>query len=203
MRFYFDFISPYAYVAWTQLRGRAIEPVPILFAGLLEAHGTRGPAEVPAKRRYIFRDVMRTARRLGVRFAPPPAHPFNPLLALRVASLPMEAARRVEVIDALFAAVWAGGGGVTDAAHVARLVGDEAVAAAGTVEAKARVRAQTDEAIARGVFGVPTVEVDGELFWGVDALANLEAYLRGEGTLDAEELARWDALPAQATRPAR
>lgn len=197
MRFYFDFISPYAYLAWTQLRARDLTPVPILFAGLLEAHGTRGPAEVPAKRRYIFRDTQRTARRLGVPFAPPPAHPFNPLLALRVASLPTTP---LSVIDALFAAVWGGGNGVTDPAEVARIAGEAAVAEANTPESKARVRRQTDEAIALGVFGVPTIEVDGELFWGVDSIANLDAYLRGDGAIDPADIARWETLPAQATR---
>lgn len=198
MRFYFDFISPYAYLAWTQLRTRPdLTPVPILFAGLLEAHGTRGPAEVPAKRRYIFRDTLRTARRLGVPFAPPPAHPFNPLLALRVASLPTTPR---SVIDALFSAVWGGGHGVTDPAEVARIAGESAITEANTPENKQRLRQQTDDAIARGVFGVPTIEVDGELFWGVDSIANLDAYLRGDGAIDPADIARWESLPAQATR---
>jgi 2-hydroxychromene-2-carboxylate isomerase len=212
MRFYFDFISPYAYLAWTQIHalaarhGRTVEPVPVLFAGLLGAHGTRGPAEVPAKRRYLFADVLRTAHRLGVPLAPPPAHPFNPLLALRVSSLPMAADRRRALIDALYAATWGDGPGVTDPAAVARLAngvgldGEALIAAAGTEEAKARVREQTDEAIAAGVFGVPTVIVEGELFWGHDSLTNLEAFLRGEGAIDAALLARWETLPASSTR---
>ena len=97
IRFHFDFISPYAYLAWTQIHalaarhGRSVEPVPVLFAALLDHHGTKGPAEIPAKRRYLMFDVVRKARALGVPIGPPPAHPFDPLLALRVASVPMDA----------------------------------------------------------------------------------------------------------------
>ena len=98
--FYFDFISPYAFLAWTQIRGiaarceREVEPVPVLFAGLLNAHDQKGPAEIPAKRRYLFKDIARKAHRLGVAsVAPPPAHPFNPLLPLRIASLPRQHSR--------------------------------------------------------------------------------------------------------------
>jgi 2-hydroxychromene-2-carboxylate isomerase len=212
MRFFFDFISPYAYLGWTQIHAlaarhdRDVEPVPVLFAALLDAHGTLGPAEIPAKRRYIFHDVARTAQRLGVAIAPPPAHPFNPLLALRVASLSMDPGERRDLIDRLFAAIWAGGAGVTDPGEVARLAsaagldGEALVAAAATSDAKDRVRRNTEAALAAGVFGVPTVQADGELFWGLDSFANLESYLDGGLRLDPALVARWNDLPAAATR---
>ena len=215
MQFYFDYLSPYAYLAWTQIHAlaarhhRDVKPIPVLLAGLLDANGTSGPAEIPAKRRYLFSDVLRTARRLGVPLQPPPAHPFNPLLALRVTSLPMPADQRRALIDALYAATWAGGTGVTDPSQVARIAGgvgldgEAAVAEAATAPAKDRVRRQTDEAIAAGVFGVPSIIVDGELFWGYDSFANLEAFLRGEGEISGEIRTRWEALPATATRKAR
>jgi 2-hydroxychromene-2-carboxylate isomerase len=213
MQFYFDYVSPYSYLAWTQIHAlaaryqRDLEPIPVLFAGLLEAHGTSGPAEIPAKRRYLFSDVLRIARRLGVPLQPPPAHPFNPLLALRITSLPMPADQRRALIDALYAATWAGGTGVTDPSEVARVAsslgldGDAMIAEAATAAAKDRVRRQTDEAIAAGVFGVPSILVDGELFWGYDSFANLEAFLRNEGAISAELKTRWEALPAAARRP--
>src|SRR5512140_3653821 len=97
IRFCFDYVSPYAYLAWTQIHalaarhGREVTPVPVLFAALLDAAGTKGPAEIPAKRGYVFKDVLRSAHRLRVPLVPPPAHPFNPLLALRVSSLDLEA----------------------------------------------------------------------------------------------------------------
>jgi 2-hydroxychromene-2-carboxylate isomerase len=193
VRFLFDVISPYAYVAWHRVHavaarhGRAVEPVPVLFAGLLGAHGTKGPAEVPAKRAYVFKDAARAARVAGVSFGMPPEHPFNPLLALRVAGEPMDEERRRALITALFGAVWGGGGpGVTDPATVAAIAsgvgldGAALIAAAGREPAKARLRAATDAAIAAGVFGVPTMLVDGELFWGNDSLDHVDRFLAGE-----------------------
>jgi len=217
IRFYFDFISPYAYLAWTQAPGMAdaagvaLTPVPVLFAGLLEHHGHLGPAEMPAKRAYVIVDVARKARELGVPVDAPPAHPFNPLLALRVASLPLPADRRRRVIDGLYRAVWAERRNVEAPEEVAGILRDAGedgpalVAGAGDPENKARLRAQTEEAIARGVFGVPTaVTDDGELFWGVDALGPLGARMRGAaGPVDHALVERWRDLPATASRPRR
>jgi 2-hydroxychromene-2-carboxylate isomerase len=215
IRFHFDFISPYAYLAWTQIHalaarhGRAVEPVPVLFAALLNHHGTKGPAEVPAKRSYIFKDVFRTASRFGVRVSMPPSHPFNPLVALRVASLPMADDVRRALVDALFAAVWGGGQGVTDPAEVARIAasigldGEAALRDASSDAGKARVKEQTDAALAAGVFGVPSVIVAGELFWGVDAFPNLERFLEGKDPLEGMGAAPWLDLPASADRLAR
>jgi len=211
VRFYFDFISPYAYLAWTQIRrvvepsGRAVEPVPVLFAALLDAHGTLGPAEIPAKRRYLLKDVARKAALFGVPVGLPFAHPFNPLLALRVASLDMPTDVRAHVVDSLFRAVWVDGEDVTSPNVVAERVAaaaleGDAVARALEPDAKAKVRAQTETALSEGVFGVPTAVVDGELFWGTDSLVLLERYLRdGEQTSDTL-LKRWASLPTQATR---
>ena len=212
IRFHFDFISPYAYLAWTQIHALAerhrarVEPVPVLFAALLDRHGQKGPAEIAAKRAYLIKDVSRTARRLGVVSAPPPAHPFNPLLGLRLSSLPMPAAIRRALVDALYWATWGGGEGITDRANVAAIatrvgLGADAVALADQPEAKERVRQQTEDAIAAGAFGVPTMIVDGELFWGVDSLPSLDRFLAGERDVDPELLARWASLPASAKRP--
>lgn len=209
--FYFDFISPYAFLASTQVHaiaernGRTVELVPVLFAALLEAHGTKGPAEVPAKRAYLFRDVYRKAHRLGLpELVPPPSHPFNPLLALRVASLPMTAEERRRLVDQLFAATWAVGTGVDSADAVAaaakraRLDGDALVRAAQEPAAKERLRAATADAVARGVFGVPTVLADGEMFWGTDGLEHVDAFLRGEDPVPKD--LTWADRPGSASR---
>ena len=107
MRYVFDFVSPYAWVGWRPARalaerhGLELTPEPVLFAGLLDAHGNVGPAEVPAKRAYIFKDAYRKARARGLPpLVLPPAHPFNPLVALRAVT----AAPSIALIDALFAA---------------------------------------------------------------------------------------------------
>lgn len=207
--FHFDFISPYAYLGWTQIHALAarhaleVTPVPTLFSALLAEGKTRGPAEIPAKRRYFFKDVFRTAHLLGVPIAMPPTHPFNPLLGLRIASLPMDEARRAAVITAIFNATWAGGAGieseerVTAALDAAGLPGAELVARA--PEAKAELRRATDDAIAHGVFGVPTMRVEDELFWGVDSFGHLERYLEGKDPLRGLDL-RLLEVPASAIR---
>ncbi|MEZ4407272.1 MAG: 2-hydroxychromene-2-carboxylate isomerase [Polyangiales bacterium] len=211
--FYFDFISPYAYLAWKRVhavaeaKGREVNPAPVLFAAMLDAHGTKGPAEVPAKRVYVFKDASRRAALAGLPLVPPPAHPFNPLLALRVASLDLDPDLRRAVIDALYDATWGGGPGVTDPATVAGIVsrarvdGEAAVRAASTDAVKRRVRERTDEAIARGVFGVPTLYVDGELFWGYESLDLAALRMEGEDPVDAAGLERWRDLPTGAKRP--
>lgn len=213
IRFHFDFISPYAYLAWTQIHALAerhqarVEPVPVLFAALLDAHGTLGPAEVPAKRNYLVHDVHRIARRFGVRPPlPPPAHPFNPLLALRASSLSLAASDRRRLIDALFAAVWQGGGGVEGDENVASIArgagldGEAVIAGAKNAETKEKLRTQTEAAIRAGIFGVPSMIVEDQLFWGVDSLPHLEAYLEGAPPIGPTELARWAAMPATAQR---
>jgi 2-hydroxychromene-2-carboxylate isomerase len=212
VRFYFDFLSPYAYIAWTQIHplaerhGREVDAVPVLFPALLGAHGTKGPAEIPAKRVYVWKDVLRTARVLGLPLAPPPAHPFNPLLALRTASTDLERAERRRLVDGLYRATWGHGPGVTDPEVVARIA-DEAgldgaalVRAAATDVVKARLKAQTEEAITYGAFGVPSILVDGELFWGYDSFGHIERRLAGQDPLSGLDLLRWANLPAGATR---
>jgi 2-hydroxychromene-2-carboxylate isomerase len=203
IRFYFDFVSPNAYLAWTQLHalaaryGAVVEPVGVLFAGLLEAHGQLGPAEIPAKITWMSKNNLRKAARLGVALNPPAFHPFNPLLALRVSGLPLEPPERRALIDALFQAVWVRSLHVSEPAVVERLAGEigldgaALVAAAATPESKQRIRTQTDGAIARGVFGVPTMEVAGELFWGYDDFPQLELFLAGRDPLEATEWRKW------------
>jgi 2-hydroxychromene-2-carboxylate isomerase len=214
IRFHFDFLSPYSYLAWTQIHrvaerhGRAVEPVPVLFAALLDHHGTKGPAEIPAKRRYLVFDTIRKARALGIPFGPPKHHPFNPLLALRVASAPMDAAAQRRLVDRLYAGVWSGeAASMEDEATVARFLVEVGLDAqrvlddARSPEGKGRVKEQTARAIADGVFGVPTVLADGEPFWGLDALPELDRFL-GDGTptLDRGVLERWAAVTPSAER---
>jgi len=212
LRFLFDYISPYAYLGWTQVHAlaaqfqRQVEAVPVLFAGLLRAHGTLGPAEVPAKRAYLFKDVLRRANLLGVPLLPPPSHPFNPLLALRVTCVPMDESSRRRLIYGLYAGAWAGGCGITEPqavsaiARAAGLDGDALLAAANGAECKERLRRNTEDLVAQGVFGVPTMLVDGELFWGHDAFPALAHFLAGKERLDPELIKRWDALPSSSVR---
>ena len=213
VRFFFDFISPYAYIGWTQIHrvveahARTVEPVPVLFAGLLNAHGQKGPAEIPAKRAYLFKDASRKAHAFGLPpLEPPPTHPFNPLLALRLCVLPMIEGERRRLIDALYRATWAGGGGVESPERVRGILeglGLDASAmldAAAAPAAKAALKANTEAAIAAGVFGVPTALADGELFWGVDSLPHLDDFLAGRDPLPRDALSRWAHIVPSATR---
>jgi 2-hydroxychromene-2-carboxylate isomerase len=212
--FYFDFISPYAYVAWTAVRRVAAEhdctihSYPVLFAALLDAHRTKGPAEIPAKRVYVFKDAFRKAHQAGLPpLTPPPSHPFNPLHALRAVASAVEPEERTRLITALYAATWAGGGGVDslervrDVANAAGLAGEEIAARAASQPAKDAVRANTERALSLGAFGVPTMVYGGELFWGVDSLGHLSDMIAGKDPLPADVLERWSNLPASATRP--
>jgi 2-hydroxychromene-2-carboxylate isomerase len=210
--FYFDFISHNAFLAWTQIgalaarHDRRIEPVPVLFAAMLEANGQRGPAEIPSKNAWMIRDVLRKAARLGVKMAPPASHPFNPLLPLRLVSQPLDDDLRMRLIDRLFRAAWCESRPLEDAAVVADLAGELGVDGAALVArcadpaVKQALRAQTEAAIRDGVFGVPSVRVDGKLVWGYDDFPHLEQYLRGDDPLDAAALARWMQVRPSAVR---
>jgi 2-hydroxychromene-2-carboxylate isomerase len=214
LRFYFDYVSPNAYLAWTQLPslaeryGVAVEPVPVLFAGLLSAHERTGPAEIPVVMRWMWKNILRKTAVLGVPFQPPAFHPFNPLLALRVSSVPLRPEEQRRLIDALFQAVWVRGLHVGEPAVVqevadgAGLPGAALIASAGEADAKSKLRAQTDDGLSRGVFGVPSMEVRGEIFWGYDDWPQLSRFLAGQDSLDPSEWRKWATpLRASAVRP--
>jgi 2-hydroxychromene-2-carboxylate isomerase len=211
LRFCFDYISPYAYLASTQLRELAarhdveVELVPVLFAAMLASTGSRGPAEIPARQAYLVHDVTRLARALRVPLAPPATHPFNPLAALR-ATHAVDGEDRWRLVDALYRAAWVEARRVDDPQVVAAvgaeqgLDGAALLARAASDEVKAALRAATDAAIHQGAFGVPTMIVDDQLYWGVDSLPLLERYLAGDDVPDAAELARWRTVVPSATR---
>lgn len=197
-RWYFDFVSPFAYLHWQRLKpvlaGHAIEPVPILFGAVLDALGQRGPAEIPRKRAFTYRHVLWQARQQGVPLRFPPAHPFNPLTALRAC---IAAGTSADAIDAVFDWIWMQGRAGDSIAALAPLlqrlgVDDAAISHAGT---KATLRDNTQRALDAQVFGVPTLEIGDALFWGNDAHELAMAVLRDPSLLDADEMARVATLP--------
>jgi 2-hydroxychromene-2-carboxylate isomerase len=200
VRCHADPVSPYAWLGLRDLdrieaAGARIVMVPVLFAGLLNAHGTIGPAEVDAKRRYLFRDVMREAARRGLPFAGPPGHPFNPLLALRMCTAVDGDAARRRLLVTLTCATWERGDDLMDEATLVRLAdaagldGAALLAAARTPAVKQALADATARAAADGVFGVPTFRVGAgdELFWGADRIDALLWRLQGNG-IDEEAL---------------
>lgn len=207
-RWYFDFVSPYAYVASALLErvphSVRLVPTPVLFAAMLDRWGTVGPAEVAPKRLHTYRHAAWLARRHGLPFRMPDAHPFDPLRALRLAIV---AGGELSVVRRIFNAIWAEGLDLKDAAAFGALGAElgvaDAEAAIAAPDVKAALRANTEAAIAAGVFGVPTVVMDGEAFWGVDAFPMFLDYLCDDRLFEGTEMARYPTLPVGAERAAR
>ena len=200
---YFDFVSPFAYIGLHRLKELpadvSIEYRPLLFAGLLNHWGQKGPAELPTKRRYTYRWSHWTATRLGLRFRYPAAHPFNPLHHLRLA---IACGSKPEAVRRIFDAIWTTGEDAADADRLAVLSESLGVTRESLESAvvKNTLRTNTEEAARRGVFGVPTFEIDGELFWGADSIEFARAFLADPAAVRNEEMRRLDQLPIGAAR---
>jgi len=202
---YFDFVSPFAYLQSEQLSllgpKTRIRYRPVLFAGLLSANAHKGPAEIPRKRVFTNRFVVWQAKKLGIPLKMPHEHPFNPLSLLRLA-IACDCAP--EAIHRIFRFVWRDGRLPDLPIEWAELVNDlrlpDAARRIQDPEVKAALRRNTDEAIERGVFGVPTIAVGDELFWGADATAMAADYLAAGGRWTDPEYERVAALPIGASR---
>ncbi len=202
---YFDFISPFAYLQWARLGD--LPPTvelrlrPVLLAGVLNHWGQLGPAEIAPKRRFSYQHVTWLAARAGLPFTMPAGHPFNSLPLLRLAC---SLSATPPVVERLFRFVWVDG-------HIPQQPKPWAVLLAElglsgyeeTSQAKQQLRTATDAAIGRGVFGAPTAVAGGELFWGYDATDMLLDYCRNPGLLDTEAMRRAAQLPLAAARPAK
>jgi 2-hydroxychromene-2-carboxylate isomerase len=204
---YFDIISPYVYLETADF-GRlpgdvTVLPKPVLFAGLLNQWGQKGPAEIAAKRLHTYRQCAWMAKVRGLPFRMPPAHPFNPLAALRLLCAIGPSVEQARIASAF---VFGEGRDPSTSDGVSALgaalgVADAAALAADDI-AKAKLRANTDEAIAAGVWGVPTLVVDGELFWGADSFPMMLDYLADPSLFDGAEMRRYASLPTGAKRRA-
>jgi 2-hydroxychromene-2-carboxylate isomerase len=189
LRWYFDFLSPFSYLHWQKVKAlratHEVLPVPVVFGAILGAHGQKGPAEIPGKREFTYRHVLWQARSEGVPLVFPPRHPFNPLAALRAC---IAAGSTIDAVDAIFDWIWRDGRAV------------DSPDALQPPDVKATLRANTDAAIAAGVFGVPTLQVGDALFWGNDAHAFALAALHDAGVLADAEMQRVSALPVGISR---
>ena len=202
---YFDFISPFAYLQCERLsqlpEGTQIEYRPILFAGLLNHWAHKGPAEIPSKRRFTYRQALWIARRDRIPFRAPPEHPFNSLDTLRLAvALDCDG----DKVRSIFRFIWARGHRPDDPDSWTRLVEHLNVRDASdriaSPDVKSALRSNTDEAIALGVFGVPTIAVEKELFWGYDMTDMATAYLRDPLAFEDTEMQRMSNLPVGVER---
>ena len=202
---YFDFVSPFAYLQCEQLdrlgTRLGVRYRPVLFAGLLAANGHKGPAEIPAKRAFTYRFVVWQAKRQGIALRFPHEHPFNPLPLLRLA-LACDCAPAA--VRRIFRFVWRDGRLPDLPIEWAELTDElgipDADARIASAEVKNALRRNTDEAISRGVFGVPTLAIGSELFWGADATAMAADYVAAGCRYDDPEYQRVAALPVGAER---
>ena len=201
IHFYLDFISPYAWLGFDALP-RALEGIshrvvhkPVLFAAMLKHHGQLGPAEIPAKRDWTYRQVLWLARQQGTPLQLPALHPFNPLGLLRLATAcDADGEPSRYVCEKIFRHVWCTGQDAADAERLAALTAELAPALdPGSAQVKLALQKHSQEAMDLGVFGVPSWVVDGRVFWGQDALPMLRAYLLGDAWFDGPD---WQA-PAQ------
>jgi 2-hydroxychromene-2-carboxylate isomerase len=227
LTFWFDPISPFAWLAFKRLpealmgsddvpgTSYTVSYRPVLFAALLRHHGQLGPAEIPAKRDWTYRHVQWLGHSLGVPLDMPAAHPFNPLpllrLALACARPAAPGACNRFVAEQVMRHVWEGGADAVSAERLTALQGTlaehmalrgEELADPNGDDVKARLRTNTEEALAAGVFGVPTCEVDGKLFWGLDSLPMLRAYLQGDAWFGADAWDRSATVPVGIRRSA-
>jgi len=202
---YFDFISPFSYLQLDKVRRwrerLEITPVPVAFGAILKACGNVGPAEIPGKREFSYRFLQWQAERSGVPLRFPPAHPFNPLTALRLC---IAAGTSWSAVEAIYAHIWRDGRAGSNAAELAdtaRTLGiDNVENATNAPEVKARLRANTEQALAAGVFGVPTLHAGGELFWGNDASGMVDDWLADPRRFDGAEYRRVATLPVGVER---
>lgn len=193
--FYFEFASPYGYLASTQIdaiaarHGRAVVWHPIMLGAAFKETGARPLMNTPLKGPYLLHDVPRFARLLGVPLTMPPVMPMNSLAASRACLWIEEAdpAQAKRLAQALFHAHWGEGrdlGSPEAVAEIAAGLGidpDALLAAVADQRIKDRLKTQTQAAIERGVFGSPFVFIDGEPFWGADRLAQIETWLSRGG----------------------
>ena len=202
---YFDIVSPYAYLQFASFdrlpEDLHVRIKPVLFAGLLGAWDNMGPAEIPAKRRQTYRYCHWLAAKRGLPFKTPPRHPFNPLAVLRLAVL---CDGQPEAVSAIFHHIWGAGNDGQDPdslnALAAKLGVDDWQARVNDPAVKQQLRTNTEDAVAKGVFGVPSFVIDDEIFWGDDVTEMMLDYLHDPKLFRHGELERLGDLPIAAER---
>jgi 2-hydroxychromene-2-carboxylate isomerase len=208
--FWFDPVSPYAYLAFERLPealvglSYTVAYRPIVFAALLKAHAHKGPAEIEPKRAWTFRQVHWLAHRAGIPIDTPARHPFNPIALSRLAwaSAPERATPSRFVCETILRHVWRGGADAEDPGRNAALRATLAPRVDPVSDAsKQRLRDETEQALARNVFGVPTLGIGDKLFWGFDALDMVAALLRRDPWFDEPHWDREGAPRPGVARP--
>lgn len=187
VEFFYDFGSPTSYLAFKQLpeiaerTGGQVRYRPFLLGGLFKMVGTHSPAENPVKASWMWDDLSRFAKRYGVEFRANPHFPMNTLPIMRGAVFAEKNGELLKYSNAIYDAIWRDGRNLGDPAEIAAVLKAGGFDAkryfAGTEDAdvKAKLKADTEEAASRGVFGAPTFFVNGEMHFGQDRLDFVEA----------------------------
>jgi 2-hydroxychromene-2-carboxylate isomerase len=207
LTWYFDFISPFAYMQHCQFNqlpdNLEIEYRPILFAGLLKHWGNVGPAEIAPKRIFTYKHCYWQAKRINIAFKMPPEHPFNSLAALRLA-LALNCQK--DAIQIIFEAIWKEGLSLNSPEAIyyleTELEIDCLLSLISQQDVKDQLRINTEKAIQDCVFGVPTfitesedLIINNELFWGLDSFDMLLDYLNDPNAFNDLEMQRISNLP--------
>lgn len=192
--FYFDFLSPYSYLAWTWVRSAPYEFnfYPISMATVITSYETKGPAQIKPKREYLFREILRRTKLLNIPFTTPKTLPFNSLYALRLSLNSVALTDQKAIIDAIYLAGWTKGMDIgnddvlKEILKEQGLYSDELIARMEEKSARIELKANNAKALELGVFGVPTFVFDNELFWGHDSISHLELALNNEDPMDMD-----------------
>jgi len=214
--FYFDYLSPYAYFAWRKITNFCedheveLRVHPIVFGKLLDHWGQLGPAEIPPKREWLAKYCHRYAHQHGFEFNGPKFHPFNSLPALRLSLSEVTGVNQEKVVSAIFEAGWSQGKDIGDLNELISIL--DSLGIDGTVlseqinrpSIKEILKQETAGAIELGVFGIPTMVIDEQLFWGNDQFDHMSLYVEGNDSLDTgkviEALSRKRAIDRKLVR---
>lgn len=194
IEFYFDFLSPYSYLAWTWVRSAPyeFEFYPVSMATIIASYDTKGPAQIEPKRNYLFKDLLRATKMNNIPFTTPKHLPFNSLYALRLALIGTAGNKQREIIDCIYRAGWEKGLDIgsddvlKEILKENNLYSDDLIEKMESKNARVELKANVERALQRELFGVPSFVVDGEMFWGYDSTKYLEMYLNGTDPLDRE-----------------
>lgn len=197
---FFDFVSPFAYLQLEQFgklpASLRVELRPVVLGAILAHWGQKGPAEIAAKRAFTYRHALYRAQKLGIAYRMPPAHPFNPIKALRLA---IAMGGSLDVVTRIFRYIWRDGLDAATPEGFAALCRAmdfaEGVEAVDAPAVKQALRDNTDRALSLEVFGVPTFALEGDLFWGEDATDLFVDCVNSPAWLDSPEVRRIGALP--------
>lgn len=193
--FYFDFLSPYAYFSWVSLKTLAsdydldIHYYPVPYPLITNHWGLKGTATIPSKREFVYKDTLRYSRLMKIPFKPPATHPFKPYLSLRLCIEKVAGILQYDMIEAIWQATWVCAVDMSSEKALLTFLDNKKLPAeafsalAKTEEIKTHYKEEVSRAIRKGVFGVPTIIIDDELFWGRDQFIYIKHYLDGHDIL--------------------